>query len=86
MHQFIKLPSGLIVNLSVVSQIVPVGEALEVHFTGSDKAVLKGEDAEAFRRKSGLGGPFLNILKMTIFWVVVIAAVVLVYLAIRSRG
>jgi hypothetical protein len=87
MHQLIKLPSGLFVNLSLVTRIVPLEDnMLEVHFTGGDPAVLKGEDAEVFRRRSGLGGASSNTLKQAVFWVVLMAAVLMVYLAVRSRS
>jgi hypothetical protein len=86
MNQLIKLPSGMVVNLSLVSRIIPVADTLEVHFTGGDKAVLQGEDADAFRRKSSLSGSRPNKLKTAIFWVVMITVVLLLYLVVRSRG
>ncbi len=83
--RFIKLPSGVVVNLSVVSQIVPLGDTLEVHFTGGDKAVLRGQDVEALRKKSGLSGLNANV-KIGIFWAIIIIAVLLVYFAVRARA
>jgi hypothetical protein len=87
MNQFIQLPGGSFVNLSRVSRVVPLeDETLELYFAGADRTVLKGEGASAFRKKSGLGGPFSNSLKTAIFWLTIIAAMLLVYTAVRSRG
>ena len=82
-NQLIQLPSGVSVNLSQVSRIVPVGDTLEVHFTGGDRAVLAGEDAEAFRRRSAFGGPLSSTAKTVIFWVIIVLAICLVYSAVR---
>jgi hypothetical protein len=86
MQQLVKLPSGLVVNLTQVSRVMPAGDALEVYFTGGDKTVLQGEDAEAFRKRSGLGGGMPNGAKAAVFWLVIVAAVVLVYMAVRARS
>lgn len=86
MHRLIKLPSGLVLNLSLVTRAVPAADTLEVYFSGGDRAVLTREDAAAFRSQSGLGGPFSTKLKIAIFWLVMIAALLLVYMATRTRG
>ena len=86
MHRFIQLPSGSIVNLSLVTRIVPAGDTFEVYFSGGDRVVLTREDGEAFRRQSGLGGPFSANLKIVIFWLVLLTALLLLYLFAHSHG
>ncbi len=73
-------------NLSLVSHAIPVNDMLEVHFTGGGAAFLRGEDVKAFRRRSGLDGPSRTTAMMVGFWGVIIAAVLLVYFAVRSHG
>jgi len=90
MPEFIKLPSGLILNLrlvSRVSRVVPTVEhgttSLTVHFSGGDVAVLTSDDATALRKRLGSSTTLSSNIKALIFWLVIVSAVLLVYFSVR---
>lgn len=87
MPEFIKLPSGLILNLRLVSRVAPTVEhgitSLTVHFSGGDAAVLTSDDAAALRKRMGSGTTLPSNIKVLIFWLVIVSAVVLVYFSVR---
>jgi hypothetical protein len=62
MPEFIKLPSGLVVNLRLVSRVAPTVEhgtaSLTVRFSGGDVAVLTSDDAAALRKRLGSSTTF----------------------------
>ncbi len=75
MHRFIKLPSGLVVNLTQVSRVIPVDNRLEVYFADGDKVVLEGEDAPTFHSSVGNRRSVVGSLESSIFWIAVIGAI-----------
>ena len=87
MPEFIKLPSGLILNLRLVSRVVPTVEhgttSLTVHFSGGDVAVLTSDDATALRKRLGSSTTLSSNIKALIFWLVIVSAVLLVYFSVR---
>jgi len=84
--QFLRLPSGLVVNLNLISRVVPSVEQgttnLTVHFAGGDVVILTPEDATALRRRLGSTNTFSGV-KVGAFWVVILVAMALVYLSVR---
>jgi hypothetical protein len=89
MPQFVSLPSGLVVNLALVNRMVPSdeqGEAvLTVHFSTGDFVTLRSEDASALRSRAGIQGVVLSSnAKTIVFWVTIVATVVLVWVAIHT--
>jgi len=87
MPEFIKLPSGLLLNLRLVSQVVPTVEhgttSLTVHFSGGDVAVLTSDDATALHKRLGPGTTLSSNIKALIFWLVIVSAMLLVYFSVR---
>ncbi len=89
MSQFISLPSGLVVNLELVNRMVPTEEqgeqGLTLHFSTGDLVVLRSQDASALRKRAAIQGATLSSNSKTVlFWFVILAAVVLVFLAVRT--
>ncbi len=87
MPQFIRLPSGLVVNRSLITQMMSTVEhgtaSVTVHFSGGDVAVLTPEDAAVLRKRLGSTTSLSSGVMIGFFWVVIIAAVALVYLSVR---
>jgi hypothetical protein len=87
MPKFIKLPSGLLLNLRLVSRVVPTVEhgttSLTVHFSGGDIAVLTSDDATALRKRFGSNTALSSNIKTLIFWLVIVSAMLLVYAVVR---
>jgi hypothetical protein len=89
MTQFISLPSGLVVNLALVNRMVPSDEqgepVLTVHFSTDDFVILRSEDASALRSRAGIQGVVLaSNAKTIVFWLVIVSAVVLVWVAVHA--
>ncbi len=86
MPRFAKLPSGLIINLTSVRRMVPGeaggGRVLTVYFDDEDSTALTPEDTAALEKRLGLNTKLANA-RIAIFWIVILAAVLLVFLAIR---
>jgi hypothetical protein len=89
MPHLIELPSGLVVNLDRVNRMVPsngAGEpSLTVYFATGDFIVLDSADATALRKSTLMQGARVSSqLKVAIFWIILLAAVGLVYLSVRQ--
>ncbi len=87
MPEFIKLPSGLVLNLRLVSRVVPTVEhgttSLTVHFSGGDVAVLTSDDATELRKRLTSRTKLPSNVKVLVFWLILVLALVLVYVAMR---
>lgn len=87
MSEFIKLPSGLVLNLRLVSRVVPTVEhgttSWTVHFSGGDVAVLTSDDSAALRKRLGSSATLPSNIKVLTFWLVIVSAVLLVYFSVR---
>jgi hypothetical protein len=89
MPQFVSLPSGLVVNLALVNRMVPSDEqgepVLTVHFSTGDFIILRSQDASALREGAGIQGAVLSSnAKTIVFWLVIVSAVVLVWVAVHA--
>jgi predicted outer membrane repeat protein len=89
MTQFVSLPSGLVVNLELINRMIPSDEQgeplLTVHFSTGDFIVLRSQDATVLRNRAGVsGGGLSSNVKTIAFWVVILAAVLLVWMAVRT--
>jgi hypothetical protein len=89
MPVFVTLPSGLIINLGLVRRVASTdhqGESgLSVYFSSDDVMLLGAEDAKAFRRRLGATGAMASSAKIVTFWLVIVAALVLVYLSVSTH-
>ena len=86
MQQFVTLPSGLTVNLDTVRRVTPTGASkattLTLYFSADDATALNAEDSAALRARLGTPGTFSKMALLG-FFLVIIAAVLLFYLATR---
>jgi hypothetical protein len=86
----VTLPSGLVVNVALIRRVVPDKDRepgkLTVHFSDQDFTILDGSDSDALRnylRRTGAPPARAYAIRTAIFWLVIFAAVVLVYFAVR---
>lgn len=88
MPEFVTLPSGLVVNLMLVSRMIQTDEhgepTLAVHFAGGDLAVLRSQDASALRKWVRSSTALSSNVKTTVFWLVILSAVAAVWMAIHT--
>ena len=88
MPLFVKLPSGLILNLALVRRVEPSEQqrhaALRVYFAEDEFTILDAADSDTLRKRLGLGsGLSSTTAKVAIFWIAILSAIVLVWTAVR---
>jgi len=86
LSEFIWLPSGVVVNLALVTRMAPADEeALTLHFQAGETLTLSPGDASVLRKGAAVravGMP--SAVRMAIFWIVILCGGLLVYLATRN--
>jgi hypothetical protein len=84
---FVRLPSGLVVNLALVRRVVrsdqQAGSGVTVYFGTDDSMLLSAEDATALMKRLRSSTALSSNVKVMIFWFVIIVAVILVWLSLR---
>lgn len=84
MPRFLKLPSGVVINLALISRIAPhENGGASVYFGNDDTVSIDSKDADFLM--SRLGASASSAFKTAVFWMVIAVAVILVYLAVRAR-
>lgn len=91
MPTFVKLPSGLLVNPALIRRVVEESDGergrLAIYFDDQDFARLDVSDSDALRkylrRTSRGAAPSAYALRVSVFWIVIVAAVLLVWIAVR---
>jgi hypothetical protein len=88
--RFVTLPSGLVVNVALIRRVVPDKDRepgkLTVHFSDQDFTILDASDSDALRnylRRTGAPATQAYAIRTAIFWIVILAAVVFVWFAVR---
>ena len=87
---FVRLPSGLQINLALVNRVEWTEELglrqAVVYFSGADSVTLASEDADALNRRL-TSAPGLNSnVRTTVFWCVMLLTVFLLWLALSRRS
>ena len=87
MPLFVRLPSGLILNLMLVRRVEPSEQhgqaALRVYFADDDFTILDSRDSDTLAKRLGSSGVLSSKLKTAIFWSIILLAIVLVWTAVR---
>jgi hypothetical protein len=88
MANFVALGNGVVVNTFSVSRVIPdtggTGQ-VTVHFTDGSTMELTTDDATTLKRHLGLTTAATSNLKTLIFWIVIMSAVLLAWLAVRLK-
>ena len=83
MPQFLKLPSGVVINVALIRRIAPnENGGASVYFGSDDTITIDSQDADFLSKR--LGPNTSSTIKVAVFWIVVVAALTLVYLATRT--
>jgi hypothetical protein len=85
------LPSGLVLNVALIRRAVAAHDSepskLTVYFSDHDFTTLNATDSDAllkYLRRAGASPSARGYaVRTAIFWIVILAAVVLVYFAVR---
>jgi hypothetical protein len=87
MPVFVKLPSGLFLNLALVRRVAPNEKdgqaALRVYFADDDFTNLDSADSDTLGKHLGSGRVLSSNIKTAIFWIVILLAVALVWTTVR---
>ncbi len=85
MSQFLRLPSGTVINLALIRKIVPgVNGGVSVTFALDDIVALDAQDADFLAKRLGNPTPLVATVKGIVFWVMIAGAILLVYLAVQT--
>ncbi len=88
MPVFVRLPSGLTVNLMLIGRVVPAeaqdGFEVTVYFGHDDSMRLDAADGKALMRRLGSSSVMTTNVKVIVFWLVIFVAVILVWLTVRT--
>ncbi|MBV8808467.1 MAG: hypothetical protein JO033_07305 [Acidobacteriaceae bacterium] len=85
MPQFLKLPSGVVINVALIRRIAPnENGGASVYFGSDDTITIDSQDADFLSKRLGPNTSLSSTIKVAVFWIVVAAALTLVYLATRT--
>jgi len=84
MPQFLKLPSGAVINLTLIRKFTPnESGGASVYFGSDDTINIDSQDAD-FLSKRLVPSVSFGTIKIFVFWSVVVIAVLLIYISIRT--
>lgn len=85
MLHFLKLPSGVVINAALIRRIAPSDNGgASVYFGSGDTITVDSQDAHFLSKRLGANRSPSPAFKMAVFWIVIAAALILIYLATRS--